>query len=89
MSKFYTMKKGVYPTDEQVAETRRKKHAEHLDYFYGNYWSIFVDKDHRCFIEFDVGHFASNFIVRQISHDDYAALKNDTSLFNSVIRQFT
>ena len=46
MSKFYTMKKGVYPTGERVAETRRKKHAEHLDYFYGDYWSIFVDKDH-------------------------------------------
>lgn len=89
MSKFYSTKEGVYPTDEQVAGTRQKKHANHLDYFYGDYWSIYMDKDHRCFIECDIGHFASKFIVRQISREDYAALKKDKSLFESVVRQFT
>ena len=86
MSKHYAMKNGVYPTDEQVAKTRRKVHAYHLDYFYGDYWSIFEDKEHRCFIEFDVSHFASKFITREVSRDDYTALKNDKSLFNRVIR---
>lgn len=88
MSKFYTTEKGVHHTDQQVAEIRRNKHAEHLNYFYGDHWSIFEDKEHRCFIEFDVGHFASEFIVRELSRDDYTALKNDKSLFNTVIRQF-
>lgn len=89
MSQFYTMKKGVYPTDEQVAETRRKAHAEHLDYSYGDHWSIFEDKEYRCFIEFDVGHFASEFIIREISRDDYSALKNDKSLFTNIIKGIT
>lgn len=88
MSKFIHNEKGVYPTDELVAEARWKKHANHLDYFYGDYWLIYKDKDHRCFIEFDIGHFASKFIVRQISHDNYVALKKDNSLYNSLIRQF-
>lgn len=80
------MKKGVYPTQEQVAEARRKTHADHLDYFYGDYWSIFEDKNNRFFLEFDVGHFASKFVVREISGEDYNALKNDKSLFDSVRR---
>lgn len=86
MSNNYTKKKGQYPTNEQLAETRRKKHAKHLDYFYGDHWSIFEDKDHRCFIEFDAGHFASEFIVREISRDDYAALKKEKNLFHKIIR---
>ncbi len=86
MSKYYTMKQGVCPTEEQVVEARRKKHAKHLDYFYGDYWSIFEDEDHRFFVEFDVGHFASKFVVREITGDDYRALKNDKGLFDKVRR---
>lgn len=86
MNKYYTMRQGVYPTEEQVTEARRKKHAKHLDYFYGDYWSIFEDEEHRFFIEFDVGHLASKFVVREITGDDYRALKNDKSLFNKVRR---
>lgn len=78
------MKQGVYPTEEQMAEARRKKHADDLDYFYGDYWNIFEDKNHRFFLEFDIGHFATNFVVREISGDDYRALKNDKSLFDRV-----
>lgn len=80
MSKLYN------PTNEQLAETRRKVHADHLDYFYGNHWSIFEDKKHRCFIEFDVGHFAAKFVVKEISRDDYKALKNDKSLFDKIVK---
>ena len=54
--------KATLPTKKQTSEFRRKKHANHLDYFYGDYWSIFEDKNHKFFLEFDVGHFASKFV---------------------------
>lgn len=76
--------KDIKPSKEKMAEVRRKKHANHLDYFYGNHWCIFEDEDHKFFLEFDVGHFASKFIAHEISSDDYKKLKNDKSLFDII-----
>ncbi len=84
MSKFCTTKPGKYPTDEETAEHRKKKHIGHAEYFYGNYWCCFMDDSGKCFLEFDVGHFASEFITRKISREDYEALKQDESLFNDI-----
>lgn len=87
MSEYYKLKKVEPPTEAQLSERQEKKHADHLDYFYGDHWSIFIDKANKCFLEFDVGHFASEFIVREISHDDYGSLKKDKSLFTQVSRK--
>jgi hypothetical protein len=87
MSEHYKLKKIVPPTEAQLAERREKIHADHLDYFYGDHWSIFIDKANRCFLEFDVGHFASEFIVREITRKDYDSLKRDKSLFTQISRK--
>lgn len=69
---------------ENTRKTREKIHADHLDYFYGEYWCIFIDKSNKCFLEFDIGRFGSQFITREISKEDYDSLKEDTSKFNSI-----
>ena len=84
MSKYYTQKPLAYPTEERVAEKRAEKHKNHIDYFYGSYWNIFIKEDGRCFLEFDIGHFATEFIIREIPKKDYDALKADTSLFEKI-----
>lgn len=71
-------------TDEELAKNRKEIHADHLDYFYGDNWCIFIDKESACFITFDVGHFISEFITQEISYDDYNSLKKDKSLFSKI-----
>jgi hypothetical protein len=86
MSKYYTLVEVDSPTEAEMSERREKIHADHLDYFYGNHWNIFIDKENKCFLEFDVGHLASKFIVKEISRKDYDSLKTDTSLFDKISR---
>lgn len=87
MSKHYTLTKVVPRTKAQIADRREEIHADHLDYFYGDHWSIFIDKFNVCFLEFDIGHFASKFIVREITIEDYDSLKRDKSLFTQISRK--
>jgi hypothetical protein len=89
MSKYYTSEDVVPPTEAQMLEKREIIHADHLDYFYGDHWNIFIDKSNKSFLEFDIGHLASNFIVREISRQDYDLLKTDTSLFSTVSRKLS
>ena len=70
--------------EEKTTELRRKKHKDHLDYFYGDYWNIFIDADEKCYLEFDKGHFATDFVVREITRVEYDSLKNDKTLFKSI-----
>jgi len=72
--------------DLRIVNARSKAHADPLDYFYGDYWCIFEDRDHNYFLEFDIGRFATNFKAHEISSDDYYALKNDKSLYDKVRR---
>lgn len=86
MSEFYKLKEIEPPTEDQMHERREKAHADHLDYFYGDHWNVFIDKVNRCYLEFDIGHFASEFVIREISRDDYDSLKMDKSLFDKISR---
>jgi len=87
MSDYYTVKKVELPTKSQIEEKRALLHAEHLDYFYGDFWSIYIEKDSRCYLEFDVGHLATKFITREISKEDYESLKSDKALFKIISRK--
>ena len=48
---------------------------------------IDLTKENKHFLEFDAGHFASEFIVREISKDDYESLKKDKSLYIQISRK--
>ncbi|MCG9685258.1 hypothetical protein L1D31_22335 [Vibrio sp. Isolate23] len=84
MNKHYKLVEIDLPTETQLSEMRATKHADHLDYFYGEHWNTFINRDHKCFLEFDVGHFASEFIVREITYEHYCSLKKDKSLFEAI-----
>ena len=73
-----------YPTDEELQKKREEIHREHLDYFYGDYWSIYIDANNRYFLEHDTGHFATNFVTKQISKSTYRKLKSDPSSFDKL-----
>jgi len=87
MSNYYTLKKVELPTKSQIEEKRALLHAEHLDYFYGDFWSIYIEKDGGCYLEFDEGHLATKFITREISKEDYESLKSDKTLFKIISRK--
>lgn len=74
--------------DERTLKTRDKIHAEHLDYYYGDYWCMFIDKSNKCFLEFDIGRFGAKFITCEISQEDYDSLKEDNSKFDSISRKY-
>ena len=82
-----TSKKIEPPTEAQLKQKRDKIHSDHLEYFYGDNWCIFIDKFNKCFLEFDAGHFSSEFIVREISPKDYDLLKKDKSLYIEISRK--
>lgn len=86
MSEYYKLKEIEPPTEAQMHERREKIHADHLDYFYGDHWNIFIDKTNKYYLEFDIGHFASEFVIREISRNDYESLKRDKSLFEQISR---
>jgi len=86
MSEYYKLEEVDQPTDAQLLKRRETKHADHLGYFYGDHWNIFIDKENKCFLEFDIGHFSSEFIIREITHESYNLLKNDKSLFEKISR---
>lgn len=41
MDELYTLKEL---TPSELAERRARIHTEHLDYFYGDFWSMYIDK---------------------------------------------
>ena len=82
-----TSKKINPPTKAELKERRDKAHGDHLEYFYGAGWCVYIDKENKYFLEFDAGHFASEFIVREISKDDYESLKKDKSLYIQISRK--
>jgi len=86
MSEYYKLKKFDPPTEAQMHERREEAHADHLDYFYGDHWNIFIDKANKCYLEFDIGHFASEFVIREISCNEYESLKKDKSSFERISR---
>jgi len=80
-------KKIERPNKEQLKQIRDETHKDHLEYYYGDHWCIFIDINEKCFLEFDVGHFASRFIIREISKKDYDELKDDKSQYTKISRK--
>ncbi len=72
------------PTDEEVQRARQEAHKDHLDWFYGDYWDIFIDKRNRFFLEHDVGHLDTKFIITEISETTYNLLKAEPSRFDEL-----
>ena len=84
MNQYYKSVEIELPTNAQLLEKREIKHSEHLGYFYGEHWNIYINRENRCFLEFDVGHFSPEFIVREITYENYCSLKEDKYLFNKI-----
>lgn len=88
MQKTDEINQSLLSKEQEIIKSRKLAHAEHIDYFYGDYWCIFMDKDKKCFLEFDKGHFASEFVIKEISLEDYNSLKTDKSQYQRVIQTF-
>ena len=75
---------GRYPTDEEMASARQKADVDHVETTYGNFWSTYLHKNSKYYLEFDIGHFSSKFVAGEITESKYIALKGDFSLFEKI-----
>ena len=79
MNHMNKMVKVTAPSGEE--KNRKKKHIEHLEYFYGDYWSVFMDKNRKCYLEIPIGTIWTEWVIREISLEDYISLKEDESRY--------
>jgi hypothetical protein len=63
---------------------RAKAHENHLEYMYGDYWTIYIDKNQVHYLELDIGHLIPEFISVRITKEDYESLKDDLSTFKTI-----
>ena len=57
------------------------------EYVIGQHWFIFIDEKGDCFIEFDVGHFASKFVHAKITAKEYRDLAKNFRLYNFIVNK--
>ena len=79
--------KTFRPNSASALKAREAANKENLETVYGQHWKIFIDKNNKHFIEFDVDHFASKFVYAEITEDEYRALEKDFTLFNMITRK--
>ncbi|WCP68561.1 hypothetical protein LYZ37_07490 [Vibrio tubiashii] len=88
MSKYYSESPLVYPSDSDVSNTRSAKHENHLDYFYGDFWCVYEDRENKCYLEFDKGHFGVDLTTVLISRSEYKELISSETSIEVVLARY-
>ena len=83
------LKKITPPNRAEIVKRRKEMHKNHLDYFYGDYWCIYMDNENKCFLECDAGSIATKIETKQINYDDYNSLKEDPSSFKVIQNKYS
>ncbi|EHK9078635.1 hypothetical protein KCU32_004478 [Vibrio parahaemolyticus] len=88
MSKHYSESPFVYPGDSDVSKTRSAKHQKHLNYFYGDFWCVYEDRENHCYLEFDKGHFGVDLTKVLISRSEYKQLISSETSIEVVLARY-
>lgn len=73
----------------EIGKTYRpKKHSESDNEIVGDYWRVWIEND-RCFYEYDAGHFASKFVVFEITKEDFVLIKSGKITNQDLTKKYT